>query len=269
LIAAFVRPQTGEGAQIAIIQTETTEIATAIANISQRLTTLQNNIPALTSGLIGQANGINDLARLCNMHYKRISNSTSPKVTIDGLMLVALLTVGSLPFFSRARVKNETIEASAIGTSTQLGQVVGVSIEIYDFSTPDDHQLLVTSLEKGQNSGLVNTLSKMKSVGHCFITGTLGYDASYIRVIPTPTGRKIRWVTNHQLRMGEVYADSQSHSFNLNSGEFDINDTDKKKSSGVLYPQCQLKEGQLQFQLAQNQWKLVDIIDWKGTAGVN
>ena len=70
------------------------------------------------------------------MHYKRISNSTPPKVTIDGLMLVALLTVGSLPFFSRARVKNETIEASAIGTSTQLGQVVGVSIEIYDFSTP-------------------------------------------------------------------------------------------------------------------------------------
>jgi len=62
LIAAFVRPQTGGGAQIAISQTETTEIATAIANISQRLTTLQNNIPALTSGLIGQANGINDLA---------------------------------------------------------------------------------------------------------------------------------------------------------------------------------------------------------------
>jgi hypothetical protein len=50
LIAAFVRPQTGGGAQIAISQTETTEIATAIANISQRLTTLQNNIPALTSG---------------------------------------------------------------------------------------------------------------------------------------------------------------------------------------------------------------------------
>jgi hypothetical protein len=91
-------------------------------------------------------------------------------------------------------------------------------------------------------------------------------------MIPTPTGRKIRWVTNRQFRMGEVYTDSQSQSFNLTAGEFDINDTDKKKSKGVLYPQCQLaidKEGQLQFQLAQNPWKLVDIIDWKGTAGVN
>jgi hypothetical protein len=108
---------------------------------------------------------------------------------------------------------------------TLNGQVVGVSIEIYDFSTPDDHQLLVTSFEKGQNSGLVNTLSKMKAVGHCSITGTLGYDVSFIRMTPTPTGRKIRWVTNRQLRMGEVYTDSQSQSFNLTAGEFEINDT--------------------------------------------
>ena len=60
----------------------------------------------------------------------------SHKFVIGGLMLFALLTVGSLPFFSRDRVKNETIEASAMGTSTQLGQVVGISVEIYDFSTP-------------------------------------------------------------------------------------------------------------------------------------
>jgi hypothetical protein len=194
------------------------------------------------------------------------------KLAIGGLMLVALLTVGSLPFFSRDRVKNETIEASAMGTSTQLGEVVGVSIEIYDFSTPEDRQILVQAFEKGQNNALVNALSKMRAVGHCSITGTLGYDVSFIRMIPTPTGRKIRWITNRLLRFGEVYADTQSQSFNLTAGEFDINDTDKSKSTGVLYPACQLamdKEGQIQFQLNQNPWKLVDIIDWKGTAGVN
>ncbi len=194
------------------------------------------------------------------------------KLAIGGLMLVALLTVGSLPFFSRDRVKNETIEASAMGTSTQLGEVVGVSVEIYDFSTPEDRQILVQAFEKGQNNALVNALSKMRAVGHCSITGTLGYDVSFIRMIPTPTGRKIRWITNRLLRFGEVYADTQSQSFNLTAGEFDINDTDKSKSTGVLYPACQLamdKEGQIQFQLNQNPWKLVDIIDWKGTAGVN
>jgi len=194
----------------------------------------------------------------------------SYKLVIGGLMLVALLTLGSLPFFSRE--KNETIEASAMGTSTQLGQVVGVSLEIYEFSTPQDRQVLVEAFEKGQNNGLVTALSKMKAVGHCSITGTLGYDVSFIRMIPTPTGRNIRFITNRLLRFGEVYADTQSQSFNLTGGEFDLNDTDKHKSTGVLYPACQLamdKEGKIQFQLNQNAWKLVDVIDWKGTAGVN
>jgi hypothetical protein len=52
-----VRPQTGEGAQIAISQEETTELATAIANISQHLTTLQNNIHALSSGAPSYGSG--------------------------------------------------------------------------------------------------------------------------------------------------------------------------------------------------------------------
>jgi hypothetical protein len=198
------------------------------------------------------------------------ASQKSYKLVIGGLTLVALLTLGSLPFFSRE--KNETIEASAMGTSTQLGQVVGVSLEIYEFSTPQDRQVLVEAFEKGQNNGLVTALSKMKAVGHCSITGTLGYDVSFIRMIPTPTGRNIRFITNRLLRFGEVYADTQSQSFNLTAGEFDLNDTDKHKSTGVLYPACQLamdKEGKIQFQLNQNPWKLVDVIDWKGTAGVN
>jgi hypothetical protein len=29
------------------------------------------------------------------------------------------------------------------------------------------------------------------------------------------------------------------------------------------------KQGELQLDLNQNSWKLVDIIDWKGTPGVN
>ena len=206
------------------------------------------------------------------MYSKRIVIPRAHKFAIGGLVLVALLTVGSLPFFSRDRVKNETIEASAMGTSTQLGQIVGVTLNIYDYSTPEDRVALVEAFTKGQNQGLVNALSKMKAVGHCSITGTLGYDVSFIRMIPTPTGRKIRFVTNRLLRFGEVYADTQSQSFNLTGGEFDLNDTDKSKSGGVLYPAAQLaidKEGQLQIQLNQNAWKLVNIIDWAGTAGVN
>jgi len=58
LIAAFVRPPVGEGAQIAISQDETTELAMTIANISERLAILQNNIHALNSGVAGPGGGI-------------------------------------------------------------------------------------------------------------------------------------------------------------------------------------------------------------------
>ena len=189
-----------------------------------------------------------------------------------GLVVVSLLLLASTPAVTYERVKSETIDASAMGTGTQLGQVIGVTLIINEFSTPADRQTLLQAFEKGQNQGLVNALSKMKAIGRVEITGTLGYDCSFIKMTHTATGRNIRFVTNRQLRFGEVWADSQSTSYNLTAGELDINDTDKSKSTGKLYPAAQLvidKQGQLQFELNQNPWTLNDIIDWKGTAGVN
>lgn len=163
-----------------------------------------------------------------------------------------------------------TIDATAQGTGTQMGRVVNVKVTIYEFSTPEDREILVEAFKKGQSQGLVNALTKMKSVGRIAITGTLGYDLSFIRLISTPTGRKIRFVTNRQIRFGEAYSNSQTLAYNLTAGEFDLDDSDKSKSSGVLLPAAQLilnKEGQLEFQLNKNPWKLTNIIDWN-KAGV-
>jgi hypothetical protein len=194
----------------------------------------------------------------------------SSEIAIRSLMLAGLLTIGALSGF--AKDKYETIDAHAFGTGTQMGQNIGVTLNIYEFSTPADRVTLLQAFEKGQNQGLVNALQKMKSVGHIEITGTLGYDCAYIKMTPTPTGRKIVFVTNRLLRFGEVYYDTQSQSFNLTAGVLEINDQDKSKSTGALYPAAQLivdKEGQLQLDLNQNAWRLSDIIDWKGTPGVN
>jgi hypothetical protein len=191
------------------------------------------------------------------------------KVVVGTLLTVGLLTVGSSPAFCQ---KAETIEATAMGTGTQLGQNVEVRLIISDFSTMEERQVLVDAFTKAQNEGLVNALKKARAVGRISLTGTVGYDVSFIRVIPTPTGRKIRFITNRQIRFGEAWTDSQSMSFDLSGGEIDINDSDKSKSTGVLFPQAQLvidKQGQLQIELAQNEWKLVDVLDWKGTPGVN
>lgn len=180
------------------------------------------------------------------------------------LLLGLLMIAGTYSFGQRPEV--ETIDATAFGTSTQLGRNFGIKIMIYEFSSPEDRDVLVQSFQKGQNDGLVNALEKMKSVGRITIPGTIGYDLSYIREIITPTGRTIRFVTNRKIAFGESYWNTQTKSFNLTAGEIILNDTDKSKSSGVLFPAAQLivnNEGELQFELNQNPWKLTNIIEWK------
>jgi hypothetical protein len=201
------------------------------------------------------------------MTHPRNPRSTIQKVSYGSLLLAALLLAAAtlaIPADDK-KVKVGTIDATAMGTSTQLGKNVSVKVIINEFSTEEDRAILIEAYKKGQNQGLVNALTKMRAVGRIAITGTIGYDLSFIRLIPTPTGRKIRFVTNRQVRFGESYYDTQSKAYNLTAGEIEINDSDKDKSTGVLYPAAQLvinKDGQLEFQLRKNPWKLVNIIDW-------
>src|SRR5580704_7209688 len=102
-------------------------------------------------------------------------NTWKIPATVSMAIGVLLLTVVS--GWPADRVKSETIEATAMGTGDQLGRTIGVTLNIYQYSTPDDKQLLVQAFEKGKNQGLVNALQKMKAVGHVEITGTLGYDS--------------------------------------------------------------------------------------------
>jgi hypothetical protein len=200
------------------------------------------------------------------MINSNIPRFTARKFGYSGL-LVALLLSAAIPASSQNDRKIETIDATAMGTSTQLGHTVGVKITIYKYSTPEDRQVLVDAFNKGQHQGLVKALTDMKSVGRIAIPGTLGYDLSYIALIPTPTGRRIRFATNRVIRFAEAYYNTQSTAYDLTAGEFDLNDADNKKSTGILYPAAQLiinKKGELQFELRKNPWNLTNIIDWNG-----
>src|SRR5579864_7666741 len=155
------------------------------------------------------------------------------------LLVAVLLMIGSIPTVGQ-RKSNETIDATAFGTSTQMGRNFGVKIMIYEFSSPEDRDILVQAFQKGQNDGLVNALEKMKSVGRIQIPGTLGFDLSFIREIITPNGRTIRFVTNREIAFGESYWSTQTKSFNLTAGEINLDDKDRSKSGGVLFPAAQL-----------------------------
>jgi hypothetical protein len=201
---------------------------------------------------------------------KMQSHLSLSRIALKTVVLLSALMIGTLP--ALARDKYETIDATAFGTGDQMGQNIGVTLMIYEFSTPADRAVLAAAFQKGQNQGLVNALQKMRTVGRVEFTGTLGNDCAYIGVTPTATGRRIVFVTNRQIRFAEAWTDRQTMSYDLTAGILEINDQDKSKSTGTVYPLAQLvvnKEGQLQWDLNQNPWRLSDVIDWKGSGSTN
>ena len=157
--------------------------------------------------------------------------------------------------------KSIFIQAQAMGQATQLGQSFSVNLIIEEFSTTDDQKALLEAFNQKSNEGLVNALSKMKSKGRMSITGTLGYDVNYIKKFDMPDGStKIRLVTDRPITFGEAWTDSRSMDYSLSGAEIILGGNNK--NSGTLAPACKFKidkENQLQLELLQNEWKLVDV----------
>ncbi len=179
-----------------------------------------------------------------------------------GTALVLLLALASV-----AVGQIETIDARARGTSTQMGKDFDIKVIINQYSTPQDRQTLQAAFAQGGHDALVKALSKMKGVGRIRIPSTTGYSIAYAVEIPTPTGRKIRFVTDRPVAIFEQRNMTRSQQYDLTAGEIEINDKDQSKSAGVLYPSVKVslnKEGQVQFDLFQNPWQLTSVLDWRG-----
>ena len=176
--------------------------------------------------------------------------------------IVARMSVNAGSAAAQKLPKAMHIQAQAMGQSTQLGQTFNITLIIEEFSTPEEQQALVEAFNQKKNEGLVNALDKMKSKGRMAITGTLGYDVSYIRQFTQPDGStRIRLVTNRPITFGELWTDSRSSDYSLSGVEV-ILFPDNKKNSGTLAPLCQLKinkENHLELELYQNPWKLIDV----------
>ncbi len=158
----------------------------------------------------------------------------------------------------------EEVQATAFGTSTQLGRTFNVNITITSYSTPQDQQILLEAFQAGGNRGLVDALEKMPARGRISMPGVLGYEIKYARVWPTPTGRKVRLLTDRTIAMRELMANTRSRDYSVTAVELELNN-DKEKSSGTLLPACELKlnkQNEIEIEAYQNPWRLGNFIDW-------
>ena len=164
-----------------------------------------------------------------------------------------------------AQTGRQEFQAQAFGQGTQLGHTFNVTVVIDEYSSDGDRQVLLDAFNKSGMNGVYDELRRMKSKGRIKITGTLGYDVSYIRKFTTPTGEKIRLVTSRPIAIGEVMADSRSQNYSVSALELDLNTADMKKSTGQLLPLCQFKinkDKELEVEAYQNPWRLTNVIDW-------
>jgi hypothetical protein len=185
---------------------------------------------------------------------------------MSGAVAIACLVV--LASFDSAAQEDkptrEVYQAQAMGQSTQLGKTFNVTINIERYSTLEERQVLVDAFQQAGSEGLFNALEKMNSKGRIAITGTLGYDISFVRKIRTDDGYKIRILTNRPIRFGEAWVNGRSTDYNLSALELNISD-DKNKSTSILLPACQFKidkkTNELEIENYQNPWKLQNIMD--------
>jgi hypothetical protein len=156
-----------------------------------------------------------------------------------------------------------TIQATAMGTSTQLGKMLNVNILIQQFSTQDDRKALIDAFARSGQDGLVRVLEDMKPKGRVrFASGGVGNDVKYIIELPSETGRRFRLVTDRNLAFGELYAGTRSRDYSV--GAIDLVLTPDGKGSGTVLPACRLtvdkKKQQVEIETYQNPWKLTNFI---------
>jgi len=177
--------------------------------------------------------------------------------------IVCLVLLASGGSSAQDKPKREFFQATSMGQGTQLGRSVSINIIIEEYSPAEDKQILIDAYNSKGMKGLSNALSKMTTKGRLSITGTVGYDISYIRSFPTEDGgRLIRIITERPIRFGEAWGDSRSMDYNLSAIELTVSNTKGVDSSGILLPACQFKldqENQVTIKNYRNPWKLVNI----------
>jgi hypothetical protein len=156
------------------------------------------------------------------------------------------------------------IQATAMGTSTQMGKMINVNINIDQFSTQDDRKALIDAFTRSGQDGLVDALDKMKAKGRFRTPYGVGNEVKYIIELPPEKGRRhIRLVTDRRIAFGEAYASSRSEQYSVGAVDLYLA-PDEKDSEGTALPACKLtvdkKTQQIEIETYQNPWKLTNLM---------
>ena len=197
-------------------------------------------------------------------HRSMGANPEKIRLIQAAMTIVALLLLTGLSSAAQEAPVHEVYQAQAMGQGTQLGKTFNVTVQITEYSTDEQRQILVDAFNKAGSEGLYNALDKMPDKGRIAITGTLGYEIHFARKTPTDEGFKLRVITNRPINFGEAWYSGRSMDYALSFLELDLNkETDK--AGGTLIPAAQFKidkkTGDPVIEAFKNPWKITSIMD--------
>jgi len=180
------------------------------------------------------------------------------KSLVRSTIVSLLLVLAGIGAIAKAQ-ERMTIQATATGTSTQMGKIVNVNISIEQYSTLEDRSSLIDAFKKSGQDGMVKVLEDMKPKGRIrFASGGVGNDIKYIIELPSEKGRRLRLVTDRTLAFAELYQGTRSRDYTVGAIELEL--TPDGKGTGTVLPACKLtvnkKKQQVEIETYQNPWKL-------------
>ena len=185
------------------------------------------------------------------------------RLFLDALV-ISLLLVGIGTIVQGQDQEPMMIQATARGTSTQMGKMIQINIHIDQFSTQDDRKALIDAFNRSGQDGLVDALDHMKGKGRFSTPYGVGNEVKYIIELPPDQGRRhIRLVTDRRILFGEAYANTRSNEYSVGAVDLFLT-PDGKGSEGTALPACRLKVDkktqQIEVETYQNPWKLTNLM---------
>jgi hypothetical protein len=159
------------------------------------------------------------------------------RIAAMGLLAVtALFTAGVLISEDEKPIETFTCFAA----NMQRGRAGVIDINIYRWSTDQEREMLLTTLQEKGRDALIDALMSIRPrVGYMRTPNSIGYDLFYARNNPQPDGsRRIVLATNRRVAFGEAANNTRSMQYQLTAIEIHL-DKDGK-GEGKMQPAAKI-----------------------------
>ena len=185
-----------------------------------------------------------------------------PRAAVSGVLFV--LAAAAL-----AQDRQNPIESyTCFGAQMERGATVVLDIHIFRWSTDEERDRLLTTLQEFGRDKLIDELMKIRPVtGYIKAPNTVGYDLYYARKTPSPDGgQQIVLATNRRVSVREAATAQRSMQYQLTVIELHI---DKNgKGEGKMVPAAKISWDAKKKAIEIENYRAlpIDLVNCKATA---